>query len=533
MDDSPATPCSIGHGTLREAVVMRSETISSKPVVRAWLAQYWAEVSRFVGERDGRRSLALCGTALLSLVAYVYVLSAGTFTKWPSYNAYSDLLAEGFRAGHLYLAQQPSPELLAKPNPLDPANLSLWLWDASLYRGRFYMYWGPVPGALLAFAKVVLRIDQPVGDEVVTFIFATGRLVFGALLLELVGRRVFPRAPIWLVAIGSLVFLLGNPMPFVLARGSVYEVAIMSGQCFLIGGLYFALRALVFSRNVLLSCGLASVCWVLAGGSRGSLLPATWILCALTLVALRFVPVRPRLWRTALALGLPLVVGAALLAFYNYARFGDFFETGMNHQMSMRHFDSQLLYAPANLYSYLFRGLAYDCRFPYVAAPWYPGAAGIAPWLAVLPGYWVSEPVAGALNSCPWVLFGIFAVLALRREPDEPWAARVFCVVAFTIASALTLLPALGMWMATMRFLLDVMSGATLLGAIGAFALWGRLAARPRWMRLLLVAPVIGVAVFSIGVGVLLGFQGYYEHFAKHNPALLQRLQTSLSFRCK
>src|SRR5262245_92558 len=273
--------------------------------------------------------------------------------------------------------------------------MKLWIWDASLYRGRFYMYWGPVPGVLLALAKIVLRIHRPIGDEVLTFCFAAGRLAFGLLVLALVRRRLFPRAPPWLVAISGLVFALASPVPFTLARGAVYEVSILSGQFFLVGGLYFALRALLAERGLVRLLATASTLWALASASRASLLPATCVLAILALLALRLVPSPPRLQRPAIALAFPLLLGASVLALYNYARFGSVFEMGANYQMSNRHFEASLLWIPANVYSYLFRGLAWDCRFPFVMAPWYLGPAGLPHWLALRPGYVVTEPVAG------------------------------------------------------------------------------------------------------------------------------------------
>src|SRR5262249_46488316 len=78
--------------------------------------------------------------ALFALVEYVYVFlcSAGRFERWPTYNVYYDLLAEGFRSGHLNIAASPSPGLLAKVNPYDPAYRHLWMWDVSLYKGKYY-----------------------------------------------------------------------------------------------------------------------------------------------------------------------------------------------------------------------------------------------------------------------------------------------------------------------------------------------------------------------------------------------------------
>ena len=65
------------------------------------------------------RRVWLVGLFALIEYVYVYYCTAGKFLRWPEYNRYYDLLAEGFRAGHLYLPIEPSPELLAQDDPYD------------------------------------------------------------------------------------------------------------------------------------------------------------------------------------------------------------------------------------------------------------------------------------------------------------------------------------------------------------------------------------------------------------------------------
>jgi hypothetical protein len=56
-----------------------------------------------------------------------------------------------FKHGQLYLLDKPAPELLALSDPYNDhlRRISgvhdLYLIDASLYRGKYYLYWGPAP----------------------------------------------------------------------------------------------------------------------------------------------------------------------------------------------------------------------------------------------------------------------------------------------------------------------------------------------------------------------------------------------------
>jgi len=56
--------------------------------------------------RNARPLLLVLLLAVIELT-YVAIISAGTFTTWPTWNNNYDLLAEGFRSGHLYLSMPP------------------------------------------------------------------------------------------------------------------------------------------------------------------------------------------------------------------------------------------------------------------------------------------------------------------------------------------------------------------------------------------------------------------------------------------
>src|SRR5262245_10472356 len=101
--------------------------------------------SRLLKALDRWRWIVFGFLIAVAALVYVFIVSAGRFVDWPQYLSYYNSLAEGFRSGHLRLSQEPSPELVAAPDPLDRANQKLWAGDASYFKGHFYIYWGPVP----------------------------------------------------------------------------------------------------------------------------------------------------------------------------------------------------------------------------------------------------------------------------------------------------------------------------------------------------------------------------------------------------
>src|SRR5208283_704796 len=121
---------------------------------------------------------------LLVITAYVWFISYGLWTRWPSLgNSFYDRQATSFLDKKLYIEAKPNAALLALPNPYDPAARRYldYLMDYSLYKGRYYLYFGPVPALFLAFIKLLGFVD--IGDQHLVFAFASGIFVIQSLLI--------------------------------------------------------------------------------------------------------------------------------------------------------------------------------------------------------------------------------------------------------------------------------------------------------------------------------------------------------------
>src|SRR5688500_7458198 len=195
------------------------------------------------GADERRLTLAVPVLALVSLV-YVFLATAGTFAELPNQSDYYDRMAEGFRAGHLYLEEKPSAALLAKENPYADKWARLGLWDAILYEDRYYFYWGPVPALLVVAFKAMSGSAGTVNDQWLGLLFMLGRFYGGAALILSLCRMRALSPPPWLAALSIAVFGLAGPGPFIVARPQVYEASLAAGQCFLVWGLWAAFQGL-------------------------------------------------------------------------------------------------------------------------------------------------------------------------------------------------------------------------------------------------------------------------------------------------
>jgi len=169
---------------------------------------------------------------LLALISLFYVTlgSAGRFVDLTiAQTNYYDRLAQGFREGHLYMIDTPSPVLLRQANPFAPGNLPHWIWDASFYRGHYYLYFGPVPALLLVSFRALTGYEDVITDQWPTILFLLGRLYAGAALLLGVARRAKSPPPTWLILLCVAVFGLAHPVPYIAARPNVWETALAGG----------------------------------------------------------------------------------------------------------------------------------------------------------------------------------------------------------------------------------------------------------------------------------------------------------------
>jgi hypothetical protein len=400
---------------------------------------------------------AVAGAALVILVSWWYITSGILFT-WVSYSAYFNRQANAFLAGQLDLLEKPPAALLALAQPYaweNRATVGGYLWDASLYKGKYYLYWGPVPALLAAAAKLVH--PAVVEDQYLLFFFYCGLAIAMAALLHWLRGAFFPRSPAWTVLLFTLVAGISAPVFWLINRPNVYETAIAGGQFFLLLGLLAALRGLailpfvpalgslrgedaenrflwalcvhknLFSAKSPPSSGkgvggwgrnerrkatrwlaLAGLAWGLSIGSRlNNIVSIAWMVGLCLLFLLVYARERPGWLGHAACLLLPLALCGAALGWYNYARFGNVLETGHRYQLTGLALPTDYskvmspTYVAPNLYNALIRPFVFDGKhFPFIFTPFI--SQKMWPWYIHLPPvYYYSEPITGIFPTIP------------------------------------------------------------------------------------------------------------------------------------
>jgi hypothetical protein len=432
---------------------------------------------------------------------------------------YYNLQADAFLHGHLWVDVPIAPEIQAMDDPykLDESSPVLPLVDASLYKGHYFLPWGPAP-AVTTFVPARLLGVQLRENLAVTLYLFFGVLLAVATLARLV-RRLVPGTPRYVTWAGGATLALATAIPWILRRPTVYEVAIGAGFLFAMAGLLVVVReALAPGRMRTSRLVLAGVLFGLTLLSRANLvavLPGVLLLVAVLRgdghLPRRLTPSRGR--ALACLVGIPIAAGVIFML-YNAARFSGPLDFGNRWQMGGRDARelpyNDLANVAPSLYGYLVAPLRLTLGFPFVHLPPPPeapihGPAGFA-----------AEQTASVLWAVPFALLALAMVVpAMRRrerehggEPDV--VARA--VGALLLCSALPLL--LGVFAVpgyTERYELDFLPYAAMAATLAWAALIARAPSvrRATWWR----RGGLALAAWSVLVGVAIGFTGYYDSF--------------------
>jgi hypothetical protein len=234
----------------------------------------------------------------------------------------------------------------------------------------------------------------------------------------------------------------------------------------------------------------------------------------------------------------PLAIGAAALAWYNWARFGSVVEFGLRYQLTVIDFNRlfaqafSIRYVADNFQTYLINPFRVARAFPFLTAlpperlP--PGpASGIA--AAEI------EPVTGLLLTSPFLVVALFPILRWLSGPlrnlsvdaaapgERASTVMGWICICLGVASALSFSFLLLYFYPTMRQLEDVIPSLAILAALGFWQGWWILQGHP-WIRASFAIFAAAAAVISIVVSSLLAVTSYDNRFLHLNRELLRQM---------
>ncbi len=446
------------------------------------------------------------------------VLLTGAYYRWAARAAtgkfefgydldgYYDYLGRAFAHGHLYLPVQPTPQLLALPNPYDPSiDNSIRNQDMVLYGGKYYLYFGAAPAVLL-FTPWRLVTGHDLPQNFAAFLFALGGFLFSLGALLRVFRLAAVRSPLWLLAFLVLGLAFCQSVPFLMNRVAVYEVAIVGGYFCLSAAVFFFTRALPLGPNSWRWLAASGLAFGAAVACRPHLIFAGAIAAVVLAALTRRRPLAAFLGAWAFA--------GLLIAAYNYERFGNPVEFGFRYQLcgpgqnrvelGARNLVPGAYYMLLDRpeFSGVFPWMRMVFRFPFNSAERHP-----------LPPEYFVEPCVGAL----WLAPFLFAALWVPRRAGAARPVLLVCAAG----SAAILLFLISTHLASHRYEVDFVP----LAVFAALASLGLRAASRRWAGALLAVAIVYSALANLALGVA----GPYDDILRYRPAAYVKLARRFS----
>ena len=496
-----------------------------------------AHVFKYIPDLKSHRVCVFASlSVLLVLIAYVWFISCGSWIQWPTTTNDYAQLASAFQRGSLSLETKPSAALLALHDPYDPGERHSLTYplDFSLYNGKYYLYFGPVPALLLWMIKF-FGFDN-IGDQYLSFVFASGILLFQSLLIIKIWKRFFRNIPAWIIPFCIFFCGLISPIPWILTLARVYEAASTGGQFFFLAGLYFIVTALDRESISAGRCLISGTLWALAIGSRMTLIvPIAFVILMVVLWVFRTYRQTKLISKAIypfISLCLPMILGLAILGWYDWARFDSVFETGFIYQLAgpFLQLYSHVLFSPIyllpNLYDYLLVRPKTLKAFPFLKSGLGSGASKF-PFLS-LPRVYYANNLTGILLSTPFILFAVIPMLflLLRKKSTENQADQGNDTYSFNwlmISLAGSFLfgfaPLVMFFWVDARYTADFMPSLILLSIVGFWQGYRFMTDKPSLRKLYAAAGMV-LMVISVMMSILLALAENAAQFQQFNPAL-------------
>ena len=436
-------------------------------------------------------------------------------------NFYNEL-ATAFLHLHLSIGAAPAG-LVHLAEPYDPTQNAPWsssyFHDLSLYHGRFYLTWGPAPVLVLHVPLHLLGLAP--SSSLTVAVFGIAGLAFALAALRVLLRE-FDAVPLWMGILAAAVLVCSSTLPFLLRHSAVYEEAIAGGYCFVMAGLYLAVRTIARGRASLGLLALMSLCFGLAAGSRPSLAAAG------LLVVPVYLAVRDTLPRRGLLAALAGPFGACLvlLLAYNYARFGNPLEVGQSYALTGYNPQHVRLggaaYILPNLWYYGLSPPRPTILFPFLALTPPPFTYPLKP-----PADYRTPGVTGGLLTVTPILLFALALPWLRvRRPQSVGALASPLLVAAGAGLLVLVFLSAEFFNTTERYEADF-AGLFLFAALAAWFALSTGAPGPRRKAVRILGAVL--ALWGCLAGVAISFTGYYPVLREKHPGTWSTLEDATS----
>jgi len=289
--------------------------------------------------------MLICSMLVFNFLASYSVYGFRDNELAPKYvKVYSHLMTDALLKKQLHLDVEVPKVLLETERPYDYVNRTnlgivqsgrtyldtlenVIIPDMSLYKGKFYSYFGMAP-VIVLFAPYKLITGNYLPNSIGAFLFGSIATILLMLLWKQITQTYLKKLPYFFFLIGGATLYASSLIPIVLTIHYFNIIAQFSALAFIILGVIMLLQAKEKLSPKFLF--ISSLSFALAVACRPSAL--FWSI----LIPVMLWDKRKELINTAgnlLAITIPFFTIGSILARYNYARFDSFFEFGAAYQM--------------------------------------------------------------------------------------------------------------------------------------------------------------------------------------------------------
>ena len=291
--------------------------------------------------------LIVCAICLLF---YLGVFTVNHYSpNFDSQLNYFRYLADAFNYGRLNLENTPSKEDLVE------------------FNHQFYAYWPPVPA--LVYMPLVAVFGMHLPDAFINSLFAVFNVLLVMKIMMKVNRRFNCLLSIHHIAIVGLFWGLGTVQFYMARSGAVWQVSQIMAQTFLLLSIYTFISITAKHKRLLIA-GLFFACAVYTRNHFLMALPFFVGYELATKTDLKW----QHLFKSYGLFIMPFFVFSLFNAWYNYARFGDCFENGLQYHLMSDYFKPlffkhgyfSVSYYPHNFYTEVLHWPSFKSQFPYI-----------------------------------------------------------------------------------------------------------------------------------------------------------------------
>ncbi len=396
--------------------------------------------------------------------------------------------------------------------PREKISKAEW-WDMSLYKDKLYIYFGITP-VLTLFLPVRIITGYNLHQAICLALFLSIGYIFSLLILSaLIRNSRFKTIPDLHWSLSAACMGISPFYLFILRFPMFYTVAIASGVCYSLGGVYWLIKAIYSgedNRRKRIFLFLSGLFCALAVGCRPHLIIVTFFALLYFVYQMRYLKIgRSIIIYEAASYLIPYVLYGVFLGIYNYLRFDSFFEFGVHYQMNpfnMRELGFRLSNLIAGVTSYLFTPISYRSAFPYFFLT--------TKNVFNLTHSYLKECVVGIFFGLPVVIM-LGMLPSFIRDKSNTLFFRLFLTLMTTAGFIMLLI--VSVVGPTVRYECDFAAYMLIPSLLIFFNLEDRLAGIRRHI---FSAVVYALVIYSMILNICISFTGYYNSFLKSQPEL-------------